>query len=129
MAISVIRVKPEVKFDPILPGGFVILAAILGAAQSIGHDVTITSGTDGIHSGPTDPHKRGEAYDVRTHDIPNKLLLLTEIQRRLDLNHFYTFLEDANTDNEHIHSQVKRNTVYPPVEDNIEQGDESVASD
>ncbi len=32
-------------------------------------DLTITSGTDGAHSGPGDPHYHGEAYDVRSHDL------------------------------------------------------------
>lgn len=115
MSINVIRVKPGVQFTIIAPGGFVLLAAILGAAQDVGQDVTITSACDGAHSGPDDPHYRGEAYDVRTHDISDKELLLAQIERRLDAAHFYAFIEDEGAANEHIHCQVKNGTVYPPI--------------
>jgi len=125
MSINVIRVKPGVQFTTIAPGGFVLLDAILWAAQDIGHDVTITSGTDGMHSGPDDPHHRGEAYDVRTKDVPDKDLLLAQIQRRLDAAHFYVFIEAEGTENEHIHGQVKKGTTYPPVQpvDDLSAGD------
>ncbi len=112
--MNVLRVKPGVEFTVIAPGGFMILEAINQAARVIGHDVTITSGTDGTHSGPTDPHKRGEAYDVRTNDQPDKYALLAEIQRRLAPELFYVFLEDEGTPNEHIHGQVRKGVTYPP---------------
>lgn len=123
--IPVVRVKDGVEFTFIKPGGFVLLQAITGACQAIGHDVTITSACDGCHSGINDPHHRGEAYDIRTHDIPNKDRLLAEIEKRLDAELFYAFLEAAGTDNEHIHAQVRKGTIYPP----IEHGDEGAASD
>lgn len=102
-----------------------LLAAFLGAAQDIGHDVTISSACDGTHSGPNDPHHEGKAYDVRTHDIPDKDLLLAQIERRLDAAYFYVFIEDAGTENEHIHGQVKKGTTYPPVRpvDDLSAGD------
>jgi len=114
-SLSVVRVKPGVQFTTIAPGGFCILAAIAAAAVALGHDVTITSACDGEHSGPLDPHHRGEAYDVRTHDIPDKQAFLEEIQKRLSSAHFFAFIEAPGTDNEHIHCQVRKGTVYPPM--------------
>jgi hypothetical protein len=114
MTIPTVRVKDGVQFTVIAPGGFVLLAAIDGAAAAIGHDVTITSACDGCHSGINDPHHRGEAYDVRTHDVPDKAKLLAEIQARLEPTRFYAFIEASDTDNEHIHVQVRKGTVYPP---------------
>ena len=112
--IPVVRVKPGVEFTTIAPGGFAMLAAFEYTADKISHDLTITSACDGNHSGPTDPHHRGEAYDVRTHDLPDKNLALTTIQTYLG-ERFYAFLEDPDTENEHIHCQVRKGTVYPPA--------------
>lgn len=120
--IPCVRVKPGVTFPAttgpytgtIAPGGFVLLAALQHCAQVIAHDITITSGSDGEHSGPDDPHHRAEAYDARTHDLPDKLLALKTIQDFLGDDRFYAFLEDPDTDNEHIHMQVRKGTVYPP---------------
>lgn len=110
--MGVIRVKPGVEFAMIAPGGFRILWAIEDLAASIAYDLTITSGTDGAHSGPTDPHHRGEAYDVRSHDLPDKEATLIAMMNRLGPQ-FYAFLESPGTDNEHIHAQVKKGTTYP----------------
>ncbi len=108
-----VRVKEGVEFAVIAPGGFVILSAIQEAAGYIYHDLTITSGTDGEHSGPDDPHHRGEAYDVRTNDLDDPLAALSAIKRMLG-DKFFAFIEDAGTTNEHIHIQVAKGTTYPP---------------
>jgi len=112
--VSVVRVKPGVQFALIAPGGFRILSAIDQTAAKVGVDLTITSGTDGEHSGPTDPHHRGEAYDVRSQDLTddNKGLVLATLEDFLG-NRFYGFLESAGTDNEHFHIQVAKGTTYP----------------
>lgn len=115
--IPVTRVKPGVSFEYIAPAGFRILAAIDAAAMTLGHDVTITSGCDGCHSGQTDPHHSGEAYDVRTKDVPDATALLREILRRLGTEYFFAFIESPGTGNEHIHAQRKRGTIYPPESD------------
>lgn len=99
----------------IAPGGFRLLAAIDATAQEIGHDLTITSGTDGEHSGPEDPHYRGEAYDVRTQDLPDKQKALEILQAHIGPL-FYAFIEDPGTPNEHIHCQVAKGTTFPPVQ-------------
>lgn len=110
--MSVVRVKDGVTFSKIAPGGFRMLAAIEHAAQIA--DLTITSACDGQHSGPNDPHHRGEAYDVRTHDLSeaDKNSVLKAIQDFLG-DRFFAFLEAANTPNEHIHVQVRKGTVFP----------------
>lgn len=112
--MGIIRTKDGVQFAKIAPGGFVLLAAIQGAAMALNYDLTITSGTDGEHSGPNDPHHLGEAYDVRTHDVPDKNKLLLKIRELLTPDLFYSFIESEGTDNEHLHCQVKKGTVYPP---------------
>ena len=111
--IPCVRIKDGVQFK-ISPGGIRILAAFDHAAGIIVHDITITSGCDGEHSGPEDPHHRGDAYDARTHDLPDKQLALKAVQDFLG-DRFYAFLEDPETDNEHIHCQVRKGTVYPPA--------------
>jgi hypothetical protein len=113
--IPVVRVKDGVQFTVIAPAGFRILAAIDAACKKIGHDVTITSACDGTHSGVDDPHHKGRAYDIRTHDVPDKQALLDAIVAELGTEHFFAFIEDPNTDNEHIHAQQRKNTVYPPL--------------
>ena len=110
---NVIRVKSGVEFTVISPGGFRILAALVKVATIIGHDITITSGTDGTHSGPADPHHFGLAYDIRIHDLPDPADILIDIIAELGNINFYTFIEDANTVNAHIHCQVAKGTVYP----------------
>jgi hypothetical protein len=109
----VLRVAPGVAFTVVAPAGFRILAALVYAATRCGHDLTITSACDGTHSGVEDPHHRGEAYDVRTHDLPDPQLALTTITQWLGEDRFFGWLEAAGTANEHIHVQVKKGVSYP----------------
>jgi len=111
--IYVVRTKPGVIFTVIAPGGFDLLSAIALTAKEIKHDLTITSACDGEHSGPEDPHHRGEAYDIRTHDLLNPEHALQTLLLHLGPR-FYAFLEDPGMDNEHIHCQVAKGTIYPP---------------
>lgn len=112
--MNVVRVKPGVLFTTIAPGGFCMLMAIQQATAACGLDLTITSACDGEHSGPNDPHHRGEAYDIRTHDMTKeqKTEVLVFITSTLG-SAFYGFLEAPGTDNEHIHVQVRKGTTYP----------------
>ncbi|SRR5579871_289580 len=112
--MGVVKVKDGVQFSVIAPGGFRILGAIDKTAAAFPCDLYITSGCDGMHSGPNDPHHRGEAYDIRSHDLqPDvKAQVLALIQKLLG-DRFYAFLESPGTDNEHIHIQVKKGTTYP----------------
>lgn len=113
--IPVLRVKDGVQFTIIAPGGFRILSTLNRIALDIDHDLTITSACDGAHSGPEDPHHRGEAYDIRTHDLPDKQATLMAIQTYLSADMFFAWIEDAGGENEHIHVQVKKGTQYPPA--------------
>lgn len=116
--MNVLRVKDGVEFTVIAPAGFRILSAIDQICADLGRDLTITSACDGQHSGPTDPHHTGEAYDVRTNDFPDDALkqaVLDAIMQKLGTDYFFGFLEDPGTENEHIHCQRKKGTTYPPV--------------
>src|SRR5271157_3264171 len=101
--MGVVRVKNGVQFTKIAPGGFRILSALDVVAESLSYDLTITSACDGEHSGPSDPHHRGEAYDVRVHDLLDKDAVLKALKFELGDKHFFAFLEDSNAPNEHIH--------------------------
>ena len=105
-----IKIKPGVKFDVIGPAGYMILDSLKHATKALKIDLTITSGTDGDHSGPTDPHKTGEAYDVRSNDLPHekKFVVLYTILGHLEQGRFYGFLEGMGTSEEHMHFQKAR---------------------
>jgi hypothetical protein len=113
--IGVVTTKEGVLFQKIAPAGFRILSAIDQVAETLSTDLVITSGTDGTHSGPDDPHHRGEAYDVRSRGFSPDLKqqILDGIMRRLGFDRFYGFLEAEGTDNEHFHFQVRKGTAYP----------------
>jgi hypothetical protein len=113
--VSMVRIKPSVT-SILTPAGIRILSALDYVAQTLSRDVTITSGSDGDHSGPSDPHKLGLAYDIRTKDDPDKQQLITALLNRLaatDQGRFYAFIEDDGGPNEHIHCQLRRGTTYP----------------
>jgi hypothetical protein len=124
--IYVVRIKEGVLFTTISPGGFDLLSAISLTAKEINHDLTITSACDGLHSGIDDPHHLGRAYDIRTHDLPNPEYALQTLQVQLGPL-FYAFIEDpddithADPDksNMHIHCQVKKGTIYPPLDPSV----------
>jgi len=107
-----IKLKEGVEFSVIAPGGFFILQALKKTSRNLDIDLTITSGTDGVHSGPDDPHYHGEAYDIRSHDIPdNKKQVIYMLNMTLG-NKFYAFLEDPDQSNEHIHVQVAKHEKF-----------------
>lgn len=127
-----LRVAPEyvdkVRFDPIRPAGFRILAALDRTAAALGVVLEITCGSNG-HP-PGDPHTDGCAYDVRTHkfDDETKERVLTrllqhlsaggldtilEISNGLATAQFYGFIEARGTPNEHLHIQRRRGVEFP----------------
>lgn len=109
-----VTVKPGVSFSIIAPGGFAILGAVQMAAYMSSEPLEITSACDGVHSGPDDPHHRGEADDIRTHNLgADKKNVLDHIMSFLPPDRFYGFIEDEGQENEHIHVQVKKGTTYP----------------
>lgn len=112
-----IVVKPGVIFAPCHPaGGMRILEVLKTIAPGLDFDICITSATDGVHSGPDDPHHKGNAFDLRTHGLTpaQKGVLLDLLQKNLYKNprKFYAFLESPGTGNEHIHVQVRNGVVY-----------------
>jgi hypothetical protein len=113
--MNVVRVKDGVLFTKIAPGGFRILSALDHVSELCKLDLTITSACDGLHSGLDDPHHRGEAYDVRSHDLTpeQKDQVLTEVMAFLGFERFYGFIESAGTANEHFHFQIRKGTQYP----------------
>lgn len=108
-----VRFKDGVRLKP-SPGGVRILAALDHTANVIEHDITVTSGDDGVHSGPNDPHFRGDALDSRTHDLPDPQFALKVMQEFLG-DAFFAWIEDEGLPNEHMHSQVRKNTTWPPL--------------
>lgn len=116
--MGTIKVKPGVEFRVIAPAGYRILAALKETARAMGLDLTITSACEGAHSGLTDPHYSGEAYDVRSHDLSPELRpkVLDSVLQQLGRERFFGFLEAPGTSNEHFHFQRRNNTKYS-VED------------
>lgn len=114
--MSCLYVKQNVEFTKIAPGGFRILSALDQTTAKLGIDLVLTSACDGEHSGTNDPHHRGEAYDIRSHDLVaiDKDRVLATVMSLLGWDCFYGFLEAPGTDNEHFHFQVKKGTEYPP---------------
>ena len=116
-----ILIKKGVDFGTNLaPAGARILEALKRIAAEVDFDITITSARDGAHSGPTDPHHSGEAFDLRTKTLApaQKQLLLTRLRQELypklpgELRRYYVVLEDAGGSNEHIHGQRRLGTTY-----------------
>ncbi|SRR5258708_3596465 len=110
---NIIKVKDGVEFTTIAAGGFRMLAAFVTVADKLGQDLTITSACDGEHSGPDDPHHHGLAYDIRSHDLVDKDRVLQAIISELGTDQFYAFLESPDSDNEHIHCQLRHGIIYP----------------
>jgi hypothetical protein len=113
--MACVRVKEGVTAI-LSPAGIRFLATLDAVARLLGRDITITSGSDGLHSGLDDPHHKGNAYDIRTHDDPDKGQLVTAIENKLaetDPGKFYVFIEDEGSTNEHIHGQLRKEVSYP----------------
>lgn len=120
-----LHAEPGVRFDVIAAAGFELLRALASASKALGRDLTITSGTDGDHSGPLDPHKLGCAYDVRSHDLDphQKDDVLYRIMCELGTpsrasggyvtDKFFGWLEDEAQPGEHFHFQLRHGMSYP----------------
>ena len=127
-----ITAKSGVTFDRIAPAGFRLLGAIERACRVVGVPLVITSACDGRHSGPSDPHHTGEAYDIRTHGLTEtqKDAVLAAIlgwcrdddeppaapvdgtPRSLATRQFFGFVEAPGEGNEHIHVQRRKGRTY-----------------
>jgi hypothetical protein len=119
-----VKVKPGVLFGPeggppiIAPAGYLILDALKAASRKLGQDLTITSGTDGAHSGPDDPHHKGEAYDIRSHDFPAALrpAVVKAVMDQLGWKQFYGYIENPGAGDEHFHFQRKKDTTFTTLD-------------
>lgn len=111
-----IRCTDECRLGIINQATLKILDALSRLALPDGVDaVYLTAGTNGVHSGPADPHYRGDALDIRTHNFPSRasrFAFATALGAALGQS-FYAFVEDPDAPNEHIHVQVARGKVYP----------------
>ena len=110
-------VKPSVDFGLFLaPAGARILDVLKRLVPSYSFDVTITSARDSTHSGPSDPHHSGEAFDLRTHDLTDhqKALLLADLRETLykTPRKFWGDLEAPGQPHEHIHCQRRKGVTY-----------------
>lgn len=110
---------PSVELAVIDEATIYLLKTILALAADTPwlDELVITSGSDGAHSGPDDPHHRGHAFDLRTHNFPSRALKFTfcdTLTQRLG-RQFYAFVEDPDQPNEHIHVQVAKGKTYPPA--------------
>jgi len=111
--MGALKIKPGVQFATIAPAGARILEVLRVIARTSPHDLTITSGTDGTHSGPGDPHHSGEAYDVRVKDLtPWQVQVLVGRLTASLGPRFYVLHESPDTPNAHIHIQRRRATTY-----------------
>lgn len=115
--------KPGVQYTIIAPGGQKILDALKIVCSKKDFNLTVTSACDGIHSGPADPHHSGNAYDVRSKDVEDKQGVLLAVMSELGAptpssggyvtEKFFGWLEQADTDNEHFHFQLRHGQTYP----------------
>ena len=117
-------VKPGVDFGTVLaPAGARILEVVKRLAAGYPFDVTITSARDGTHSGPSDPHHSGQAFDLRTHGLTDdqKALLLANLRETLYKvpRKFYAFLEAPGQSHEHVHVQRRKGVTYT-IEDYLQ---------
>ena len=129
--IPVVRCAPGVD-PPLTPAGIRMLAAVDGACQAMGIDLTITSGRD---SHMTGKHPEGLAWNLAAHGLtPSQLLRLRQLLMA-KLGERFTVLIEAPARNGvdpmlvpylyvnpdasglHVHLQTKKGGgAYPPAE-------------
>jgi len=114
--MAILRTKPGVEFAVIDDVTRQLFYVLLRAAEyfQLG-ELTITSGSDGVHSGPDDPHYCGHAVDVRTHDLPptvdaGRLVLFVKHGLGDD---YFAFFEANGTPNAHLHVQLAKGHKLP----------------
>lgn len=99
------------------PPMFRIIEVLKNISADLRKDIVITSGSDGQHSGPNDPHYSGGALDIRTNTFSQEIkelilfLLLAELGPK-----FSGFIENPGQPGEHIHVQRLYGTNYTMVD-------------
>lgn len=123
-----------VRFDVFASGGLRILVALAHAARQTAWDWRISCGTEG-HP-PTDPHSRGEAYDLSLATFPDTAAIVAAYHDlKADLGAAFTVLFEvpylqtdsalasiayvnADATARHFHIQVRKGTTYsPPIQE------------
>lgn len=110
-----LRCTPDVRFDELTEAGLLMLSTLRVLAKPLPFDTLwVTAAANGVHSGPTDPHYRGLAFDVRTHLFPTRAArfkFCDQLTAALGPQ-FFAFVEDPDAPNEHIHVQVAKGHAY-----------------
>lgn len=88
--------KPGVETSGLAPAGVRILARLDAVSEVIGRHLTVTSVSDGVRR-PTDPHKRGEAVDVRTSDLSEGQILAAHTWLTKSLGPDFTVLYEVRS--------------------------------
>lgn len=130
MRVGVLRFAPGVKIKP-HPAGARILGALDRAAAVAGMDLYVTSGAEDQGRKQTDPHMTGEAFDIRTRDLPPTSIIAVRDALRglLDASEFTVLFEgpqahpdarlaafqfvNPHSTGFHFHIQRKKDTVFP----------------
>lgn len=127
--MGVTRFQPSVLLKA-APGGARLLAAIDTVAKPLPIDLLVTSGADGTHSGPTDPHLRGDAFDVGVLGMNVQRILDVKSALEAFLGPRFTVLYECpqtplvpdlakiayvnpGATGPHFHLQVAKGTVFP----------------
>lgn len=114
--------KPGVDYglNGLAPAGQVIYNTVKQLTAGYDFNMTVTSARDGTHSGPADPHKRGEALDLRSKHLTaaQKVKVLDNLRSALyvEPRRFYAFLESPGMPSEHFHVQLRRGLKNYPAD-------------
>lgn len=110
-----LRCTDEVRFDELTEAGLLMLSTLRVLARALPFDTLwLTAAVNGVHSGPDDPHYKGNAFDVRTHLFETRaarFVFCDRLEAALGPQ-FYAFVEDPDAPNEHIHVQVAKGHTY-----------------
>lgn len=96
--VRILGVKPELAL------ALVVIESVCYRLFGNAWDPTLTACVDGTHH-PSSCHYKGLAFDMRSHDLPAQYhleILRQALQDALGPD-FDVILEDAGTENEHIH--------------------------
>jgi hypothetical protein len=111
-----------VELSPALIRMFTVLYLLPAEVAGV-NEMLVTSINDhgplgGGHSKrPKSRHYTDEAFDLRTHHLPEarKKPVVAWLQEQLGGDVFYVVLEDPGLPNEHIHAQVRKGRKFLPV--------------
>lgn len=124
--MNAVSYLPTVKLVP-SSAGTLLLWAFQQWVNETGQGLTVTSGADGEHSGPDDPHHSGNAFDVRSHNfaLDEKESFVRKVLNYLGdpqpssggyvTQYFFGWIENKGEPNEHAHFQLRHGMTYPPL--------------